>query len=241
MGPFGEPLRATGPTAKANPFRFSTKYQDNETGLLYYGYRYYQATTGRWINRDPIEERGGVNLYGFLENSSLGRIDALGLFMEDILLSDMFCPCKCSGVTWTFNPGGKTFQYGITAGNGFGNDIKIEWTVEGNPKRCNYHHNEKGFQVINRVPPTKGPHNGGFVQGKENAVQGGITYKGNTATYTDFLGYYGDDRKGMTSPLYDGAWQGAIELEVTLKCVSTDGTTVSKKFTISSSGEATFP
>ena len=36
-GPFGEVIRATGPMAKANPFRFSTKYQDDETDLLYYG------------------------------------------------------------------------------------------------------------------------------------------------------------------------------------------------------------
>lgn len=53
-GPFGEVIRATGPVAKANPFRFSTKYQDDETDLLYYGYRYYNASTGRWITRDPI-------------------------------------------------------------------------------------------------------------------------------------------------------------------------------------------
>ena len=50
-GPFGEVLRATGPMAKANPFRFSTKYQDDETDLLYYGYRYYSASTGRWIEQ----------------------------------------------------------------------------------------------------------------------------------------------------------------------------------------------
>ena len=48
-GPFGEVIRATGPMAKANPFRFSTKYQDDETDLLYYGYRYYNPSTGRWI------------------------------------------------------------------------------------------------------------------------------------------------------------------------------------------------
>ena len=35
-GPFGEVIHATGPLAKANPFRFSTKYQDDETDLLYY-------------------------------------------------------------------------------------------------------------------------------------------------------------------------------------------------------------
>src|SRR5574338_1648219 len=67
-GPFGEVLRATGPMAKANPFRFSTKYQDDETDLLYYGYRYYNASTGRWLSRDPIEEFGGVALYGMVQN-----------------------------------------------------------------------------------------------------------------------------------------------------------------------------
>jgi RHS repeat-associated protein len=78
-GPFGELLRATGPMAKANPFRFSSKYQDDETDLLYYGYRYYSASSGRWNSRDPIEERGGAHLYAFVGNDSISRIDAFGL------------------------------------------------------------------------------------------------------------------------------------------------------------------
>src|SRR5688500_9449043 len=61
-----EVLRATGPMARENTFRFSTKYMDKETDLNYYGYRYYNASSGRWINRDPVEERGGVNLVAFL-------------------------------------------------------------------------------------------------------------------------------------------------------------------------------
>jgi RHS repeat-associated protein len=64
--------------ATANPFRFSTKYQDDETGLLYYGYRYYDASTGRWLSRDPIEESGGVNLYGFVYEDANKNIDLLG-------------------------------------------------------------------------------------------------------------------------------------------------------------------
>ncbi len=48
LGPFGEVIRATRPMAKANPVRFSTTYQDDETHLLYHGYRYYLFTTGRW-------------------------------------------------------------------------------------------------------------------------------------------------------------------------------------------------
>jgi RHS repeat-associated protein len=38
-------------STKANPFRFSSKYQDDETDLLYYGYRYYNASTGRWLRK----------------------------------------------------------------------------------------------------------------------------------------------------------------------------------------------
>jgi RHS repeat-associated protein len=78
-GPFGEVIRATGPMARANPFRFSTKYQDDETDLLYYGYRYYCQSTGRWINRDPLAERGGLNLYVFTENNPCGLVDPVGL------------------------------------------------------------------------------------------------------------------------------------------------------------------
>ncbi len=60
-------------------FRFSTKYQDNETDLLYYGFRYYDPETGRWLNRDPVEEEGGLNLYAFVRNDGINVWDYLGL------------------------------------------------------------------------------------------------------------------------------------------------------------------
>jgi RHS repeat-associated protein len=78
-GPFGELIRATGPMAKLNPFMFSTKYYDWETGLYYYGYRYYNPSTGRWLSRDPIGESGGMNLYCLMGNDPIGRIDINGL------------------------------------------------------------------------------------------------------------------------------------------------------------------
>jgi RHS repeat-associated protein len=77
-GPFGEVLRATGPMARANPFRFSTKYQDDETDLLYYGYRYYSTGIGRWINRDPLGEFGGIALDAFVANDPISNWDVLG-------------------------------------------------------------------------------------------------------------------------------------------------------------------
>lgn len=78
LGPFGEVIRQTGPMAKLNPIRWSTKYQDDESDLLYYGYRYYIPSTGRWPNRDPMNEQGGLNLYGFVGNNSVSAVDYLG-------------------------------------------------------------------------------------------------------------------------------------------------------------------
>lgn len=78
-GPFGEILRQSGDYATLSPYRFSTKYTDDESGFLDYGYRYYNPTVGRWISRDPIEESGGLNLYGMVGNDLVGRIDLLGM------------------------------------------------------------------------------------------------------------------------------------------------------------------
>ena len=97
-GPFGEVIRATGLMAKANPLRFSTKYQDDESDLLYFGYRYYSATLGKWCGRDsflanlslsresraqvyPIDVNPlvGPNLYAFVRNDPISDYDILGL------------------------------------------------------------------------------------------------------------------------------------------------------------------
>ena len=82
-GPYGEPIRAqTLDLAIADqPFRFSTKYTDRETGLLYYGRRYYDPSNGRFVGRDPIEEQGGLHLYAFVSNNAVNKSDYLGMFL----------------------------------------------------------------------------------------------------------------------------------------------------------------
>jgi RHS repeat-associated protein len=75
---FGNVTLSDGWLADHFRFRFSTKQQDNESGLLYYGYRYYDPLTGRWPSRDPIGESGGVSLYGFVGNGGINLIDFLG-------------------------------------------------------------------------------------------------------------------------------------------------------------------
>jgi RHS repeat-associated protein len=82
-GPFGDVIRATGPMALKNPIRFSSKYQDPESGLLYYGYRYYSAQHQKWLSRDPIGYEGGLNLYGFVGNDPINGADELGLWRWD--------------------------------------------------------------------------------------------------------------------------------------------------------------
>ncbi len=78
--PYGQILRSSGPYAIQNPVRFSSVYADVETGLIYYGYRYLNTQTGSWLNRDPSEEEGGVNLYGFIGNDGVNATDHLGLW-----------------------------------------------------------------------------------------------------------------------------------------------------------------
>lgn len=73
---FGNLMAKTGTVNQ--PYQFSTKAHDETTGLSYYGYRFYTPASRRWINRDPIGERGGMNLYGFVGNNPLNSIDSDG-------------------------------------------------------------------------------------------------------------------------------------------------------------------
>lgn len=81
---FGQTIRAEGSYAAAHAFRFSTKFTDTETGLVYYGLRYYSPSLGRFINRDPSEEQGGLNLYAFCSNNGINAWDYLGLIEGQI-------------------------------------------------------------------------------------------------------------------------------------------------------------
>jgi RHS repeat-associated protein len=77
---YGESLReeVIDPIVADQPFRFSTQYYDRETGLYCYLRRHYDPKTGRWLERDPLQEQGGLNLYGFCGNNPIDYWDVRG-------------------------------------------------------------------------------------------------------------------------------------------------------------------
>ncbi len=75
---FGKTVSATGPLAHLFRHRFSTKCFDPETGLCYYGCRFYSPFLMRWLSRDPIGEDGGLNLYTFCGNNAIVNYDKDG-------------------------------------------------------------------------------------------------------------------------------------------------------------------
>ena len=81
---FGRTLTATGSMAGAFRHRFSTKYFDIESGLYYYGYRFYAPELMRWLSRDPVGEKGGLNLHGYVGNSPMANTDSLGLWRRGL-------------------------------------------------------------------------------------------------------------------------------------------------------------
>jgi RHS repeat-associated protein len=75
---FGNILSKSGLLADANLYRFSSKEAHLNSGLVYCLYRYYDPNLQRWPNPDPIGERGGINLYGFVGNSPINFYDPFG-------------------------------------------------------------------------------------------------------------------------------------------------------------------
>ena len=132
--PFGQTIRSSGSAAALNPLRFSSKHADDETDLAYYGYRYLSPNMGRWLSRDPIGERGGRNLYGFVANNSISRVDPLGLAVRCGV--DSFLVSWNAGSELILGPGG-------THGNMLILFVEI-WFTTGpgfDPRCCEYKQN----------------------------------------------------------------------------------------------------
>ena len=174
----------------------------------------YNPSTGRWLSRDPIGEKGRKNIYGFLKNDAIQRIDALGLFFS--------CTpnYQCKSVTVTFDDGGNSFSWHWIpeqdANNArFGTTMHVRWEVSGPPDKCAYHQNETGqFTFLNLLGP------------------GG--YSASWSVHTASQDY--PDKAGVVfhSPTDDGTWISvmAVPPTITLECVSSNGTKVQQPINV---------
>ncbi|CCB92295.1 hypothetical protein WCH_BE08240, partial [Waddlia chondrophila 2032/99] len=89
---FGVETVSSQSEAPLNPWRFSSKRVDAETGWVYFGARYYDAEMGRWTTPDPMWFVNGTNLYCYVRNNPTMYIDSEGLFFNEIVkfLKDTF-------------------------------------------------------------------------------------------------------------------------------------------------------
>ncbi len=69
------------------PYTYTGREYDYDTGLYYYRARYYDPSIGRFTTRDPIGFGGGINRYSYVNNSPLNYVDPLGLFANHAYLS----------------------------------------------------------------------------------------------------------------------------------------------------------
>jgi len=74
-------------------------------GLVQHAFGFYNPSEGKWLNRDPIEEHGGVNLYAFVNNGPISNLDPLGLAQYDFIRNcnpternDCAIKCRPNGI-----------------------------------------------------------------------------------------------------------------------------------------------
>ena len=84
-GPYGEIISAD--DQHNQPFSYQTKMRHPRSGLVYFGYRWYTPQQKRWLNRDPLGEAGGLNLYSYCSENPVNFFDALGLFGELMIMT----------------------------------------------------------------------------------------------------------------------------------------------------------
>jgi RHS repeat-associated protein len=127
---FGNIVSETGDETlnSLNPYRFTSRVYDKETGLYYYRARYYDSKTGRFTQKDPLREvmQKGNNLYVYVGNNPVNWVDPTGLYTVGWVCTSYGCytwhwpydkPWQCVVLKWVFtgwwwfttwvNPGAK--------------------------------------------------------------------------------------------------------------------------------------
>ena len=121
---FGRIVAQTG--TLANPYTYTGRELDPETGLMHYRRRYYDPLPGRFVSQDPLGLRAGLNLYRYVGNNPLRYLDPNGLASVD-----SSCP-DCPSGQWEMD-----IKHGISFGLIFGvSRTVVDFTCKGGQQRC---------------------------------------------------------------------------------------------------------
>lgn len=109
---FGKQTGSSG--SLTNPFQYTARESDPETGFYYYRARYYDQTLGRFSSEDPARFGGSINFYRYVANSSVNRKDPFGLWQVTIGGGIGL------GARLTFGSNNGQWNFGIASGVGTG-------------------------------------------------------------------------------------------------------------------------
>ncbi len=133
--PYGRRTKLSG--SMAADFGFTGDYWHAPSHLALSLYRGYNADLGRWISRDPVAERGGINLYEYVGSDPSNSIDELGLWQFTYFGSPLI-----GGLGLYLSFGHNDFANGpgqwnlsLRIGGGFGTNIGLDLTDEGCKKK----------------------------------------------------------------------------------------------------------
>jgi RHS repeat-associated protein len=157
-GLFGE-VRANdrvGPPATLDPAeKYTGQRFDAETGLAYYGARYYDPASGRFASPDPIVDLTSpqsLNRYGYVLNDPLDLVDSTGYWSAEIGLGiGSLSYSSSEGLDFDWGPsvgiGYSTGDYGVGSGSGF--SAYASYTDEGPRASFGFHSSERiyGFHT----------------------------------------------------------------------------------------------
>jgi len=137
--PFGQITFQSGERAEEFAYRYSSKYYCPRLNMNDFGMRWYSPEVGRFINRDPIEERGGDLLYGFCRNDGVNGWDYLGMVWKVERKGEAYALAQTEDTNDTFNDLADKVALDIT-------DYK-EWahTQDEKPEVC------KDYKVPNKI------------------------------------------------------------------------------------------